>query len=440
MMKRGSQMMLGNERGMVLVVTLMMVVILVLLGSVAVQNSTTDLKIAGNQKTGLQAFYAAEAGIAEAMERLRGAATADSYAGDPAAASSPLWSSYILASNSWQLSDDADYSASYQNYIPTAASHTNTAITANSLQSAIPYLVKIRHKTEYDAELAGHRPVYSPHYYDNDGNTGLHSNAASPGNIIYWGYGNPATPAAALQFTSSAATGHSPVEIITGYGKNGTSLKRIRAEVVHNPGPVVAAAIYAKGDITGNGSAMVVSGTDNCGAVVAKPPTYTKAPSVTNPNGSPSLIPDPPGPQQGTLDIDIAGYVNELKGSANVLITSDTNGATYGSSANYVTVYSNTGNPYNVQGLKLQNVIGYGVLLVDGDLELGGGFVWYGLVLCTGVMTFNGGGAGVNIRGAVLANQTVAINGGLDIQYDSCMVDNALKNQSLRIISWKEYY
>jgi len=433
-------MMLGNERGMVLVVTLMMVVILVLLGSVAVQVSTTDLKIAGNQKTGTQAFYEAEAGIAEAMERLRGVATAGSYAGDPAATSSPLWSSYILASSSWQLSDDADYSASYQNYIPTTASHTNTVVTVNSLQSAIPYLAKIKHKTEYDAEQAGHNPLSSPHYYDNDGNTGTHSTAASPGNVIYWGYGNPATPATALQFTSAALTGHKPVEIITGYGKRGTSLKRIRAEVVHNPGPVVAAAIYAKEDITGNGSSMVVNGADNCGGAAAKPPTYTKSPAVTNTSGHPSLIPNPPGPQQGTLDIDIAGYVNELKGSANVLVTSDKNGATYGSSVNYVTVYSNTSNPYNVGGLKLQNVTGYGVLLVEGDLTLGGGFAWYGLVLCTGTMTFNGGGAGVNIRGAVLANQTATINGGLDIQYDSCMVDNALQNQSLRIISWKEYY
>ncbi len=440
MIKRNSHALTGNEKGIVLLVTLLIIALLVLLGSIAVQYTTTDLKIAGNQKLGATAFYAAEAGIAEAMERLRGAASAANYAGDPATTPDVLWSAYILASNTWQTSDDPQYNTGYRNYIPTSASHTNTSITVNSLQSAIPYMVKIRHKTEYDAELAGHTSVSSPHYYDNDGNTGMHATAASPGKIICWGYGNSATPATATQFTSSAVTEFKPVEIITGFAREGNAVKRIRAEVVRNPGPLVQAAIYAKGDITGNGTAMVVDGSDHCGAAPSKPPTYTLNPSVTNPHGSPPLIPAPPGPQQGSLDIDIAGYVTDLKNSATVSITSDTNGAAYGNSTNYVTAYSNTSNPYNVQGLKLQNVVGYGILLVDGDLELGGGFVWNGLVLCTGVLTFNGGGAGVNIRGAVLANQTVAINGGLDIGYDSCAVENALANQAMRVISWQEEY
>ena len=440
MMKQDSHTLMGNEKGIVLLVTLLIIALLVLLGSIAVQYSTTDLKIAANHKLGVTAFYAAEAGIAEALERLRGAPSAANYAGDPATTPDVLWSAYILTSNAWQTSDDPQYSSSYKNYFPTAASHANTSITANSLQSVIPYSVKIRHKTEYDAELAGHTPVSSPHYVDNDGNTGMHASAAAPGNILYWGYGNPAAPATATQFTSSTATEHKPVEIVTGFARQGSALKRIRVEVVRNPGPLVQAAIYAKGDITGNGSALVVDGNDACGVVPFKPPTLTKIPSITDPNGGPVFTPDPPGPQTTTLDIDIAGYVNDLKGSATATITSDQNGATYGSSSNFVTAYSDTSNPNNVQGLKMQNVTGYGILLVKGDLELGGGFIWNGLVLCTGVLTFNGGGAGVNIRGAVLANETVTINGGLDIGYDSCMVENALANQAMRVISWQEEY
>ena len=105
-----------------------------------------------------------------------------------------------------------------------------------------------------------------------------------------------------------------------------------------------------------------------------------------------------------------------------------------------MTVYSDTSNPPNVQGLKIQNGIGYGLLLVEGDLTLGGGFEWNGLILITGTLTLNGGGAGINIRGAVLANQTADINGGVDVRYDSCNIFNAFNSLPYKIISWKEPY
>jgi hypothetical protein len=142
----------------------------------------------------------------------------------------------------------------------------------------------------------------------------------------------------------------------------------------------------------------------------------------------------------GSDDFNITDFVSGMKGAASEIIEADQNGANYGSSTNFITCYSDTSDPYNVGGLKLQNITGYGVLLVDGDLELGGGFIWNGVVLCTGVLTFNGGGAGVNILGAVLANQTVTINGGLDINYDSCMVKNAFATQARKIVSWRQIY
>lgn len=60
----------ANERGMVLVVALLLIAALILLGTTAVMTSTTDMKISTNYKTGNQAFYAAEAGIQEALFRI----------------------------------------------------------------------------------------------------------------------------------------------------------------------------------------------------------------------------------------------------------------------------------------------------------------------------------------------------------------------------------
>ncbi|MBW2636884.1 MAG: hypothetical protein JRC86_05075 [Deltaproteobacteria bacterium] len=70
---------------------------------------------------------------------------------------------------------------------------------------------------------------------------------------------------------------------------------------------------------------------------------------------------------------------------------------------------------------------------------MSGGFSWDGLILVTGTLTFNGGGAiGINIQGAVLANQTVDLNGGVTVTYDSCSIDDALSNQAVMKLSWRE--
>ena len=61
----------NNEKGMVLVVALLIMSVLVLLGSTAVMESTTDLRIAGNYKTNAIAFYTAEAGLERARGKLR---------------------------------------------------------------------------------------------------------------------------------------------------------------------------------------------------------------------------------------------------------------------------------------------------------------------------------------------------------------------------------
>ena len=428
----------NNEKGMVLQTALIFLTIIALLGSTAVMVTTTDIKIGANHKINQQALFAAEAGIAEARARLRGPSSGANYAGDPAASVDPWWSAYILTSNSWQTSTDPDYQAGYKNYIPASGTHTNTTISVNSLQTDISYFVKIRHKREYDAEQAGHT-TSSLHYYDGDGSTSTHT-PASPGNVVYWGYGDPSDATTAKQFATSGATEHKPVDIITAYGISGSSVNIIAVEVITPPGPPVKSALYAKGSVTGNGSSLSISGVDNCGSAPSVSPIYTVSPSTTTLNGSPTMEGDPPSPTSGPDDFDIVDYVNTLKSSATEIITADQNGTNFGTSSNFVTLYSDTSNPYNVGGLKLQNLTGYGILLVEGDLVLGGGINWNGLILVTGVLTFNGGGSGVNILGTVLANQTVSINGGFDILYDSCMMDDALNTQSRKIISWRQVY
>jgi Tfp pilus assembly protein PilX len=203
--------------------------------------------------------------------------------------------------------------------------------------------------------------------------------------------------------------------------------------------------VYSKGDVTGNGSSLTITGNDACGAGTALGPIYTMDPATTTLNGSPTLSGTPPTPQHGTLDIDIQGLINSFVPSATSTITADQNGATYGTSTNYVTAYSDTENPPNTQGLKLQNVTGYGILLVKGDLTLGGGFNWNGIIYATGSVTLNGGGGeGINVYGQIYAGTStvtdVTVNGSNTLGYDSCAVKKALASQAFKVVSWKHDY
>ena len=228
----------------------------------------------------------------------------------------------------------------------------------------------------------------------------------------------------------------------------GPNSAKARVEIIVQVNTAVAsspAVVYSKGDVTGNGSSLTINGSDACSQETALGPIYTKDPATTTLNGSPTLSGSPSTPQHGTLDIDIQSLIDSLKPSTTTTLTEDQNSGTYGSTRNYVTVYTDTSDPVNNQGLKLQNVTGYGILLVKGDLVLGGGFTWNGLIYATGSVTLNGGGgAGINVYGQIYAGTSsvtdVTINGGNTLGYDSCKIKKALASQAFKVVSWKHDY
>jgi hypothetical protein len=91
-------------------------------------------------------------------------------------------------------------------------------------------------------------------------------------------------------------------------------------------------------------------------------------------------------------------------------------------------------------GVKVNNLDGYGVLLVDGDMEvdLGGSIGWNGIIMVRGNLTFNGGGY-KEIIGAVLSNGSVTDNGAVDVYWD-CAVMEMLKEKytKYRMTYWMQ--
>jgi Tfp pilus assembly protein PilX len=226
-------------------------------------------------------------------------------------------------------------------------------------------------------------------------------------------------------------------------GPNNSKAK-VEIVVTSFPPPSTPATIYSKDNVTTNGSSMNISGNDACNAGTNLAPIFTKDPATTNSNGSPTFTGSPPTPQHGTLDIDIQGYVDALKGAATTTLTADQSGGTYGSSSNYVTVYSDA--TLQADGeLRLNNVTGYGILLVKGDLQMAGNFDWNGLIFVTGVITTSGGGSNAkNIQGLIFGGASslgdTVVNGSVTVGYDSCKVKQALAGQPLKVVNWKQSY
>jgi Tfp pilus assembly protein PilX len=226
-------------------------------------------------------------------------------------------------------------------------------------------------------------------------------------------------------------------------GPNNSKAK-VEIVVTSFPPPSTPATIYSKDNVTTNGSSMNISGNDACNAGTNLAPIFTKDPATTNSNGSPTFTGSPPTPQHGTLDIDIQGYVDALKGSATTTLTADQSGGTYGSSSNYVTVYSDA--TLQADGeLRLNNVTGYGILLVKGNLQMAGNFDWNGLIFVTGVITTSGGGSNAkNIQGLIFGGASslgdTVVNGSVTVGYDSCKVKQALAGQPLKVVNWKQSY
>jgi hypothetical protein len=80
------------------------------------------------------------------------------------------------------------------------------------------------------------------------------------------------------------------------------------------------------------------------------------------------------------------------------------------------------------------NSRGQGTLLVDGDLELNGGFEWNGIILVRGSIKI--AGSGNKIWGALLSESITednSIGGNVDITYSACAIQKAVQGASLPV-------
>ena len=86
---------------------------------------------------------------------------------------------------------------------------------------------------------------------------------------------------------------------------------------------------------------------------------------------------------------------------------------------------------------KINNLDGYGILVVIGDLELAGNISWNGLIVVTGDLILSGGGTADNyIQGSVLVGGNVRGNGTPDIYYDCARLKRIVKKHKNYVRKW----
>lgn len=86
----------------------------------------------------------------------------------------------------------------------------------------------------------------------------------------------------------------------------------------------------------------------------------------------------------------------------------------------------------------VQNIMGFGVLLVRGNVRISAPFYWKGLVIVSGQVTFDGGLGTSAIHGALVADQVQMLSGDVTITLDTCPIATTLRVLPVAILNWKQ--
>jgi hypothetical protein len=369
--------------------------VLTLIGMSSLNTTILDNLMAGKKRASEQAFYTAEAGIHELMGRFRKSATHAILDNGP---SNPYWK-LLLAKHPGEGSRRIGFNESDPNSII-------------SLQSRLDFGVEIKHKIDAANQVVqyGGTPIY-----------------------LVKSYG----------FTADGGN------------------KVIEAELKIGSSYDPPAALYSESPVRIEGNSSYINGNDSCD-IKSKPGVMTTK-TITE-SGHPTIMGSPPKvtPSSDPLpfNLPLREMIDYLKGNAHFRYSYNGNATLVGYSDRWGTPTMNhfkepmtyTGPMniiyFNMQGdhtLKLTNGShGAGILMVDGNLEIQGGFIWYGVIIVTGGLSYTGD-EDQNVTGGVLAGEAafseVYIGGKTNILYCSTVGDR-IKDlvPAIKITRWKDIF
>jgi hypothetical protein len=389
-----------KEKGIVLVLGMLLLLILTFIGISILNNSIYDILISSNERASIQAFYVAEAGINEFIGRFRANATNQILDDDP---SNPNWK-VLLAQYPGKGAAQIGFISGDPNSIP-------------SLQNQLDFGVKVKHKVDASNQV-----------------------------IQYGGVS---------------------IYLLKSYGfSTDGGNKIIEVELIKSPDYDPPSALYSKMPVHVHGSSTYINGNDSCGTIHNKPgimtTTLNDPPILESGNpiidGTPHKITSssnlPP------MSLKIKEMIDYLKDNANYQYSYSEDQTLNGYSNNWGMPSSNGANVpityngplniiyFNMNGDKTLKLVGNshgaGILMVEGNLEIKGGLVWYGIILATGSVNYIGSGE-KNVTGGIISGGNAMI--GIDIGGNASIIYcSVLSNQltdiipPYKIIRWREIF
>jgi PilX N-terminal len=342
------------EQGFALVFSLMILLMVTLLALGAINTSVLDVKIGSNDLTSKKAFYVAEAGWNEFTARFKTGEIRD------LAPANRDWKIFLASNVQRAAGIGYDLNNTNHGYVQT-------------LQNELDYAVQVRHLVE--------------------------------------------------NFNVVTKAGH-PVYVATSHGWHGEGKKTVEVLLNQSPGLDPPSALYSKTSVRVGGTSTIVDGHDYCG-LQNKPGIITMSDTILI-TGRPVVSGFPYDQATGSsLDLPLSEYVTYLKDYAsnsntyNYIRNQTLTGMDWGSLRGGESTsdpLTPTGDPkvvyFNMNAVNTIKLAGgchgEGILLVNGNLEINGGFAWYGIVIATGALTFSGGGE-KNITGGVLAGNMTSV-------------------------------
>ncbi len=403
---------LHNERGSAMLLAMGMLILMTLSGVLFMMQTNTETQIAGYDQRSTQALFNAEAGYAEALARISNPNNDAIYIGPDEGdwVANPDWGRYIVM-NSGDSSLDPDIVVDEQ-----GNSYTEVATAQGSDAIDYPWV-----KLEYKKNGAGNVLLFGDH--DSDLTT------------------DPVV---------NLTTGW-PIFIVSAEGARGTAQRRVEIEAARYPFEAPGAAIYAEDDnFKFNGNVFTVSGEDHDPSdwsVIGGNPEVPGIATTEDPDniiGSLSagqtdqVIGEGANPSITTsnVDLDLEAMRDTYSAQATITVTPGTHSnETWGGLDDYEIVYC----PGDLHGSG--QLIGGGLLIIDGDFSCSGILEWYGIILVMGDITFTGGGGGKHVLGAVLVQGGIdeqTVGGNADILYSSEALNRLAVFVPYTVISWRE--
>jgi len=473
-----------SERGIALIVALMLLLLIsaALMGMIMMSNTETN--ISANFRDEQTAFFGARAGLEEVRDRLRSGATNTLTANTfftlspmplPGAANGILYVTNPASGETvtpW-LTTGTNYpdteickEVTCSSGVPTGSWYVTPAASASTSYAATPILpwkwVRVMAKIN--------KPSASSKLMSVNGSSGSDTTA---GYRVCWNGANEVVTAA----TDCGA--NAPVYELTALAVTpGGSRRMVQYEETLNINIPIVATLYTKLG-TSTGDALNVTGLTD--PVCTAPPVYGAA------SGTSTVTTPGPGNVTGLPAATINNYgwtLGNMSGLINPLISNATSittvpGITHDSSTpqNFTLTNGNLGTMPTVtrngsQGITAitapgtpityatpvvgnltlgggsGGVNGQGVLIVQGNLtiDVGTGFNYYGLIIVTGNVTMiSSSNASVmpNINGALIGGGTFSapisnFGGSISVHQNACAVQNSLSGQFYRTVANRE--